>query len=488
MSVEGRGDPGCSKAVPRTKSRSYLDTDIVSMTLVLFLYVTRCSKLYVSIDEIDYLVVFGIIYEILMGNSRMRVPGKYRNSCCSFLGGGVAICALFLESIIPNMKLYGFGVIFFSVLITHLSIHLSHGYVQAIFGAYDGVEILLMCAYNLKCPEKVLILWLIHKNLPSLIPKSLSVGECLVCTLIIYTVFEATFLKDIPLGILTLASILCRSLSLGLIVAMIFPGLRRSWLGLISVAVLSVNFASQPVIFMKIISELLIKKRLSIIVRWIGLSFLTMVISVIFFMYSKYWRRSKLTMQIVRKVYHLIIVTALMPVISRNEIELLTLALSGCAFLFIAVEYLRRCDINNQIGTVIETFRNDKDEGPAILSHLWLLIGVAVPIVVSYESKKLMIENSSIMGLLSLGVLDSAAAVFGCLFGGPKWPGSQKTISGTICATIMYYCALVSCYTYESKWNTLVQSVFCAIWEATCDQNDNIFLPLVAFISHNYLL
>lgn len=102
---------------------------------------------------------------------------------------------------------------------------------------------------------------------------------------------------------------------------------------------------------------------------------------------------------------------------------------------------------------------------------------------------------NAMSGVLTLGALDTAAAILGLIVNGPRWPGSEKTIFGSFAGLFAYLIGQLFVTLYYNlsmaniKWPALLlQGVICAAWEATSDQNDNLTLPLVALTASNILL
>jgi dolichol kinase len=161
--------------------------------------------------------------------------------------------------------------------------------------------------------------------------------------------------------------------------------------------------------------------------------------------------------------------------------------MAACVFILVETFRLFCCGIDSRLAWGMETFRNGLDTGDAVLSHLWLLLGCAIPVFAVGNIWEISVAAS---GIVSLGILDSAAAVFGMGFGKTQWPGSEKTIVGSIAGMLAYVFAQYVVFSLQSfrdqsvpivPW--FIQGLICAAWEATSDQNDNITLPLVAYIS-----
>ena len=93
-------------------------------------------------------------------------------------------------------------------------------------------------------------------------------------------------------------------------------------------------------------------------------------------------------------------------------------------------------------------------------------------------------------GVLSVGIGDTFASIGGLLYGRHKWPGTKKTLEGSLCGVVAQMVAvvalcLVGCLecTPSTAWWTgiLITTVLCSLVEAFTDQVDNIALPLLTF-------
>ncbi|PJF19154.1 hypothetical protein PSACC_00992 [Paramicrosporidium saccamoebae] len=163
------------------------------------------------------------------------------------------------------------------------------------------------------------------------------------------------------------------------------------------------------------------------------------------------------------------------------------LAMAACVFILSETFRLFCCSADSHLTRVMNTFRNGLDSGNAVLSHLWLLLGCAIPVFAVRDTWE---PSAAASGILSLGILDSAAAIFGMGFGKTRWPGREKTIMGSFSGILAYVAVQYLVFSLHSLRNPatnivpwFIQGVICAAWEAISDQNDNITLPLVAYIS-----
>lgn len=146
--------------------------------------------------------------------------------------------------------------------------------------------------------------------------------------------------------------------------------------------------------------------------------------------------------------------------------------------------------------SVVQTFRDEKDQGVLTLTHIYLLVGCSMPIWIFpyFTSHNLAISS----GLITIGFGDTAASVFGYLFGKNYWSGTHKTIEGTFCAMIAQFLASLIIYNYLissiyliTLYELVIITIACvviALIEAKTTQIDNLTLPLYFYILTTFLL
>lgn len=155
--------------------------------------------------------------------------------------------------------------------------------------------------------------------------------------------------------------------------------------------------------------------------------------------------------------------------------------------------------IASVIAQAFATFLDEKDEGSLILSHIYLLAGVASPLWLSpcpLGGVETDIGSSVgsmlplLAGVLAVGIGDTAASVGGTYLGQKRWSGTKKTIEGSVCgvmAQIIAMSLLVSIGIVEMSlagWgHFLVSALLLAVVEALTDQVDNVVLPLLLYTS-----
>ncbi|XP_070541747.1 dolichol kinase-like [Ptychodera flava] len=189
----------------------------------------------------------------------------------------------------------------------------------------------------------------------------------------------------------------------------------------------------------------------------------------------------------IRKHFH-IVATVIFTSGLLIDPDLLYLGAAGTFSIFVILEYIRVFRIK-PFGDVLHgafsVFKDEKDAGIVILTHIYLLIGFSLPVwlyPLQYNQGPPILLYS---GCISLGVGDTAAALIGCRYGTHKWPGSNKSKEGTVAAIIsqIIFCFLLSFIGVQiHSWLVLILSVLLtSLMEAFTKQIDNIVLPLFMY-------
>jgi dolichol kinase len=181
-----------------------------------------------------------------------------------------------------------------------------------------------------------------------------------------------------------------------------------------------------------------------------------------------------------RKFYHICAVAMFLPALILQQHRLLSVALSVAALLFVNVEMARLEAGKSPLDSFMERCRCERlDRAELVLSHLWLLLGCALPVWMSASDSDLIPASS---GIVALGIGDALASVVGGSLGRWKWPRSHKTVEGTMAAFIGMTAA----------WTLIAPEKGLEIWkvaaaaagfEAICRVNDNLALPLFTLFS-----
>ncbi len=161
------------------------------------------------------------------------------------------------------------------------------------------------------------------------------------------------------------------------------------------------------------------------------------------------------------------------------------LALSLAFALFTFAEYIRYFALY-PLGAPLHIFLNEfldqKDSGPVILSHFYLLSGCALPLWLGATT-----ALSRCSGILVLGIGDALASVVGRKYGRMHWPGSSKTLEGTLAFAASIYFTGLALQASDAAANMqpfgwLIAVILIAILEGASEQNDNLILPIFSYV------
>ncbi|XP_073680367.1 dolichol kinase [Garra rufa] len=200
---------------------------------------------------------------------------------------------------------------------------------------------------------------------------------------------------------------------------------------------------------------------------------------------------------VVRKYFHLLVVLTFAPGLALDR-PLLHLAAVVClsAFLFLEfVRYFRIRPLGEPLRRLLTLFLDERDSGPLILTHIYLLLGVALPIWLmpaSCTPKGGLGGAGGLVpyaGVLAVGVGDTVASIFGSTVGEIRWPGTKKTFEGTATSVFAQIIAVVvfliadSSINLNASYSWVVGSItMVAMLEAYTSQIDNLLLPLYLYI------
>ncbi|KAI9595455.1 hypothetical protein BDF19DRAFT_71765 [Syncephalis fuscata] len=191
--------------------------------------------------------------------------------------------------------------------------------------------------------------------------------------------------------------------------------------------------------------------------------------------------RTKSELYLRRKFFHLLAILMFAPGIQYQP-EFMHLAFSVAICVFFLTEYIRCLHIP-PIGTAMNDFLirflDHRDKGPVILAHVYLLLGCAIPVWFHLGSPLALMA-----GLSTLGIGDALASTVGIRFGRYRWPGTNKTIEGTLACIIGVWISpwlLQLSLTNDQWWSMLAVAILSGILECVSEQNDNLLLPPVAF-------
>ncbi|KAA8912396.1 hypothetical protein TRICI_003513 [Trichomonascus ciferrii] len=182
-----------------------------------------------------------------------------------------------------------------------------------------------------------------------------------------------------------------------------------------------------------------------------------------------------------RKVWHFCVVLMFLPA-GAIDAPFTGLAFGVALTLFLASEVVRACAIppwGARLHAALLPYTDRRDVcGPVIVSHIFLLLGIALPIMLV----------GSPAGILCLGLGDAAASLFGRRYGRHKWPGgSRKSIEGSAAFVVSVVVGLLASRLLgypdmPSFLRMTLTAALTAALEATSAMNDNVIVPLFMLV------
>ncbi|CAD7963236.1 unnamed protein product [Amoebophrya sp. A25] len=196
---------------------------------------------------------------------------------------------------------------------------------------------------------------------------------------------------------------------------------------------------------------------------------------------------------VTRKYFHFLAIVMFVPSILVH-IRFSSLAFAVAFAVLLLIEAFRSAGVPpvaHYVTEFISPYIDTRDAGTVILTHMYLLLGCAVPVWYAFfvhggifQARSLLIALS---GLTCTGVGDSFASIVGTSCGKHRWPGGlKKTIEGSLgffvsafaFQAIMLYILGFHNLSTESWLRLALADFLVAILEACTDQIDNLILPL----------
>ncbi|KAG3288134.1 dolichol kinase [Ictidomys tridecemlineatus] len=200
---------------------------------------------------------------------------------------------------------------------------------------------------------------------------------------------------------------------------------------------------------------------------------------------------------ITRKYFHFIVVATYIPGIIFDR-PLLYVAATVCLAVFIFLEYVRYFRIKplgHTLRGLLSLFLDERDSGPLILTHIYLLLGMSLPIWLiprpctqkgSLGGARALVPYA---GVLAVGVGDTVASIFGSTMGEIHWPGTKKTFEGTMTSIFAQIISVALILIFDSGVDLNYSYVWIlgsismvSLLEAYTTQIDNLLLPLYLLI------
>ncbi|KAI1758558.1 hypothetical protein GGR53DRAFT_252711 [Hypoxylon sp. FL1150] len=214
-----------------------------------------------------------------------------------------------------------------------------------------------------------------------------------------------------------------------------------------------------------------------------------------------------------RKVFHFMMVAMLLPA-TYVDPTFVSLALSIVLALFLLFDLLRASQLpplSKPLASFLAPYVDGRDlRGPVVISHIFLLIGCAIPLWLSLGSlpragtgylKGWAVptrEVSMVSGVICVGLGDAAASLIGRRYGQRKWIwGGGKSLEGSIAFAVAVFVGLTAARLWlriggwpatdgnSDTWSASSQKMgVCAATASLTEAvltggNDNVIVPVV---------
>ena len=163
------------------------------------------------------------------------------------------------------------------------------------------------------------------------------------------------------------------------------------------------------------------------------------------------------------------------------------------------------------LSAFLARFLDSRDGGTLVLTHLYLLLGCAVPLWLAdalpgihplpgagtgagagagAPARSVALDVAPFAGVVVLGMGDAVASVVGIHLGRCRWPGTRKTVEGTAAAAASMLLLLLLLRRLlqgghaewlgpaSDWWAAALCTALVCLLEAWTSQIDNLFLPI----------
>ncbi|POS86545.1 hypothetical protein EPUL_002627 [Erysiphe pulchra] len=215
-----------------------------------------------------------------------------------------------------------------------------------------------------------------------------------------------------------------------------------------------------------------------------------------------------------RKFYHFLIVAALLPVTFIDP-TFAALALSLVLAIFLLLELFRSTrlpPLSKPLAKFLTPFVDRRDvKGPVVVSHIFLLIGSAIPFWLTLGSiprlKSTYLDGwtietrelSMVAGVICVGLGDASASLIGRKYGRRKWLwGGDKSLEGSVAfaATVTLGLVISKVWLRLGGWQdnnndtylmTVLKSGIAACVSSVAEAaitgiNDNVIVPIILWL------
>ncbi|KAK1599503.1 cytidylyltransferase [Colletotrichum navitas] len=214
-----------------------------------------------------------------------------------------------------------------------------------------------------------------------------------------------------------------------------------------------------------------------------------------------------------RKVFHFMMVGMFLPATYVDPV-FAALALSLVLAIFLILDLLRASQLpplSKPIASFLTPYVDGRDhKGPVVISHLFLLIGCAIPLWLSLATlprtgshyltgwEVPTREVSMVAGVVCVGLGDAAASLIGRRYGHRKWVwGGGKSLEGSVAFAAAVFIGLMAATTWlrvggwpvaeeqQVAWPAAARNAgFCASMASLTEAvltggNDNVIVPVV---------
>ncbi|KAI6715090.1 cytidylyltransferase [Diplocarpon mali] len=220
-----------------------------------------------------------------------------------------------------------------------------------------------------------------------------------------------------------------------------------------------------------------------------------------------------------RKVFHFMMVAMLLPA-TYVDPTFAALALSLMLAIFLLLDLFRASQLpplSKSLAYFLTPYVDGRDlKGPVVISHIFLLIGCAIPLWLSLGTlprtgtdylagwEVPTREVSMVSGVICVGMGDAAASLIGRRYGRRKWLwGGGKSIEGSIAFATAVGLALVLAKAWlkiggwpannDDSWVMTFWKAGVAAWVASLTEavltggNDNVVVPVIVDQKHFFL-
>jgi dolichol kinase len=190
---------------------------------------------------------------------------------------------------------------------------------------------------------------------------------------------------------------------------------------------------------------------------------------------------NNLPVVVTRKWFHLVAVLLFAPMIWKAP-QLMSLSFAIAVCVLFVLEALRR-DLPALQSFYVTFIDDNKDEETAIIvSHIFLIVGCAMPLWINEVLQSSGGKSSLLLaqfGVLCIGIGDAMGAVIGKCMGKHIWGRNNRTLEGSFAMLVsMIASGAFCCYSFRDFLALFFATSFVTLLEAFTFQLDNLVLPL----------